>query len=95
MVRDLAIVLAEIAANEDRRLIVSTHSEGFVVALLSQIAAGKISVGDVSFILAENREGETALTRCEATSDGQIQGGLKAFMASEVKDLTNFLGLGK
>ena len=95
MVRDLAIVLAEIAANEDRRLIVSTHSEGFVVTLLSQIAAGKISVDDVSFILAENREGETALTRCEATSDGQIQGGLKAFMASEVKDLANFLGLGE
>ena len=95
MVRDLAIVLAEIAANEDRRLIVSTHSEGFVVALLSQIAAGKISVDDVSFILAENREGETALTRCEATSDGQIQGGLEAFMASEVKDLANFLGLGE
>ena len=95
MVRDLAIVLAEIAANEDRRLIVSTHSEGFVVALLSQIAAGKINVDDVSFILAENREGETALTRCEATSDGQIQGGLEAFMASEVKDLANFLGLGE
>ena len=95
MVRDLAIVLAEIAANEDRRLIVSTHSEGFVVALLSQIAAGKINVDDVSFMLAENREGETALTRCEATSGGQIQGGLEAFMASEVKDLANFLGLGE
>ena len=54
MVRELAIALAEIAVEKDRRLIVSTHSETFVVALLSQIAAGKIKTDDVSFVLAEN-----------------------------------------
>ena len=93
MVRKLAIAMAEIAANEGRNLIVSTHSEAFVVALLSQIAAGKVNVDDVSFILAENRGGETSLTQCEATEDGQIQGGLEAFMAGELEDLANFLGL--
>ena len=94
MVRKLAISMAEIVANEDRHLIVSTHSEAFVVALLSQIAAGNVSVDDVAFILAENREGETSLTRCEATEDGQIEGGLKAFMAGELEDLASFLGIG-
>ena len=94
MVRKLAIVMAEIAANEGRHLIVSTHSEAFVVALLSQIAAGNVNVQDVSFILAENQGGETSLTRCEATEDGQIHGGLEAFMAGELEDLATFLGLG-
>ena len=93
MVRRLAPVMAEIAANEDRRLIVSTHSEAFVVALLSQIAAGAINVNDVSFILAQNEDGETKLTRCKATPDGQIEGGLAPFMASELEDLAAFLGL--
>ena len=93
MVRRLAPVMAEIAANEDRRLIVSTHSEAFVVALLSEIASGTINVDDVSFILAENLEGETKLTRCEATPDGQIEGGLEPFMTSELEDLAAFLGL--
>ena len=93
MVRKLASVLAEIASNEDRRLIVSTHSEAFVVALLSQIAAGTINVDDISFILAENEDGETRLTPCEATPDGQIKGGLAPFMAEEVGDLMAFLGL--
>ena len=92
MVRRLASVLAEIAYYEDRRLVVSTHSEAFVVAILSQIAAGAINVDDVSFILAENVDGETKLTRCEATPDGQIEGGLKPFMA-ELEDLAAFLGL--
>jgi predicted ATPase len=93
MVRELAIALAEIAVEKDRRLIVSTHSETFVVALLSQIAAGKIKTGDVSFVLAENPNGSTILTQQNANRKGQIEGGLRAFMASEAKDLVDFLGL--
>ena len=93
MVRELAIALAEIAVEKDRRLIVSTHSETFVVALLSQIAAGKISVDDVSFVHAENPDGSTILTQQKANRNGQIEGGLRAFMASEAKDLVDFLGL--
>ena len=93
MVRELAIALAEIAVEKDRRLIVSTHSETFVVALLSQIAAGKIKTEDVSFVLAENPNGSTVLTQQKANRNGQIEGGLRAFMASEAKDLVDFLGL--
>ena len=93
MVRELAIVLAEIAKEKERRLIISTHSETFVIALLSQIAAGKINVDDVSFVLAENPDGSTVLTQQKATGNGQIEGGLRAFMASEAKDLMDFLGL--
>ena len=93
MVRELAIALAEIAVEKDRRLIVSTHSETFVVALLSQIAAGRISVDDVSFVHAENPDGSTVLTQQKANRNGQIEGGLRAFMASEAKDLMDFLGL--
>ena len=92
MVRELAIALAEIAMEKDRRLIVSTHSETFVVALLSQIAAGKINADEVSFVLAENPNGSTVLTQQKANRNGQIEGGLRAFMASEAKDLVDFLG---
>ena len=93
MVRELARAMVRIAANEDRRLIVSTHSEVFVTALLTQIAAGEASVDDVSFILAENRDGESTFTPQQATPDGQIAGGLRAFMASEIGDLAVLLGI--
>ena len=95
MVRELARAMAEIALQEDRCLVVSTHSEAFVVALLSHIAAGKIPLEDVSFIFAENLRGETTFEICEATQDGQIKGGLKPFMAGEVEDIASFLGLGQ
>ena len=93
MVRELARAMVGIVTNEDRRLIVSTHSEVFVTALLAQIAAGQVNVNDVSFILAENQDGESTFTPQKATSDGQISGGLKAFMASEVGDLAVLLGI--
>ena len=93
MVRELARAMVRIAANENRRLIVSTHSEVFVTSLLAQIAAGEANVDDVSFILAENRYGESTFTPQQATSDGQIAGGLRAFMASEIQDLAVFLGI--
>ena len=93
LVRKLAHTMMKISAKEDRKLIVSTHSETFVVALLTQIAAGNVGVDDVSFILAENRDGESVFKQRKATSDGQIQGGLETFIAAGVEDLSIFLGI--
>ena len=95
LVRKLAHAMAKIATTENRRLIVSTHSETFVVSLLTQIAAGNLNVADVSFIMAENQNGDSAFTRQEANKNGQIQGGLEAFITSELEDLAIFLGLDK
>ena len=93
LVRKLAHAMAEIAVKENRRLIVSTHSETFVVALLTQIAAGNVKVDDVSFVLAENRDGESVFAAQKATPDGQLQGGLETFIAAGIEDLAIFLGL--
>ena len=93
MVRNLVRVMAEIAKTHDRRFIVSTHSETFVVSLLAQIAAGKVSVDDVSFILAEKEDGESRFTKQEAKSNGQIEGGISSFIESELEDIAVFLGL--
>ncbi len=94
MVRKLVHAMVDIVSNDDRRFVISTHSETFVVALLAQIAAGKIGVDDVSFILAEKEDGESKFTKQEAESNGQIQGGLESFIASEFEDIAAFLGLG-
>lgn len=93
MVRKLVHAFVDIVSNSDRRFVISTHSETFVVALLAQIAAGKISVDDVSFILAEKDNGESNFTKQEAKPNGQIQGGLHSFIASEFEDIATFLGM--
>ena len=93
MVRKLVHAMADIASKHDKRFIVSTHSEVFVVSLLAQIAAGEVSVDDVSFILAEKEDGESRFTRQDAKPNGQIEGGLDSFIASEFEDIAQFLGL--
>ena len=93
MIRKLAHTMADIASEQDKRFIVSTHSETFVLALLAQIAAGKVSVDDVSFVLAEKEGRESRFTKQEAKPNGQIEGGIDSFIASEFEDISLFLGL--
>ena len=93
MVRKLAVTLAEISRQEDRCLLVSTHSESFVVALLAQIAAGNIPIESVSFLLAEKRHNGTVFEQCVTNEKGQISGGLRPFMAEEMEDVAIFLGI--
>ena len=93
MIRKLVHALADIACTKDKRFVISTHSEVFVVALLAQIAAGKVSVDDVSFVLTENEAGHSRFVKQETTPNGQIAGGLNSFIASGFEDIAVFLGL--
>ena len=93
MIRKLVHAFVDIVSNNNRRFVISTHSEAFVGSLLAQIAAGKIGVDDVSFILAEKENGASGFTKQEAKPNGQIQGGLDSFIASEFGDIAAFLGL--
>ena len=92
MIRKLVHAMVDIASSRDKRIVVSTHSETFVLSLLAQIAEGKIGVDDVSFIFAEKENGESRFTKQEANSDGQIQGGLGSFMEAELEDMAVFFG---
>ena len=95
MVRKLVHAMVDIVANSDKRIIVSTHSESFVLALLTRIITGEIGLDDVSFILADNSDGESVFAKKEAKSNGQIEGGLDSFVAHELEDMAVFLGLDK
>ena len=93
MVRKLVHAFVDIVSNNDKRFVISTHSETFVVALLAQIAAGKIGVDDVSFLLAQKENGESKFTKQKAESNGQIQGGLDSFIAAELEDMAVFFNV--
>ena len=93
MVRKLVHAMVDITSNMDKRIIVSTHSETFVLSLLAQIASGKVSVDDVSFIFAEKEDGVSKFTKQEASPDGQLEGGVSSFISSQFEDIAAFLGL--
>ena len=93
MIRKLALALVDIVANSDKRIIVSTHSETFVFALLTRVITGEIGLDDVSFIQADNSGGESVFSKKEVNPNGQIEDGLSAFEAGESEDIAIFLGL--
>ena len=93
MVRSLAKAIAEIARNEGKRFIISTHSETFVLSLLSQITAGKVDVNDVTLILATKKGLNSDFNSQQVLPNGQVEGGLDSFVASGFEDIATFLGL--
>ncbi|MFN0036249.1 MAG: AAA family ATPase [Saprospiraceae bacterium] len=93
MVRTLAASLLEIAVQHDKQFLISTHSEHFVQALMSQVAEGKASPEDIKVYFLERNGPETTIEAQPINEKGQIAGGLSHFYESELADLQSFFKL--
>jgi hypothetical protein len=90
-VRRFARALNEMVTHEGKNFVVSTHSEGFVLALLSLIAEERVSPERFAFYFAEKKGRYTEFERQVVHANGQIQGGLTSFMGGEIEDLKSLL----
>ncbi len=93
-IRQLARTLVEIVRNNDKRLIISTHSEQFVLSLMAMVVEGACSPDDIAAYLVTKDGKSTRVERQEVNDKGQIQGGLSNFMEGELEDMKTFLGVG-
>lgn len=86
-------VLSEVAKEEKKSFILTTHSENIVTALLSLVAEHRLSNEDVACYLCvkDKNTGRTVITEQRVTSDGQIEGGLLSFMEEELQYLKRLL----
>ena len=94
-VRRLARALADIAReNGDKHLIISTHSEQFIMSLLALVADGAYTPRYDSAIYLVTKEGkESKFQRQQVNEGGQVEGGLASFMEGELEDMKAFLGV--
>ena len=77
---DLAQVLAEIAKDDDKQIIMTTHSEYVAGRLLTLVAEGKLTTDELAIYAFEKDEkGECSATEIEVTERGQVKGGLTGF----------------
>ena len=90
VVRKVPHTLIELVKDEGKQLIVSTHSESLILALLSAIAREEITTNDVICYLTTRLNGVTDFTKQEITEDGQISEGLISFMGGELEDIETF-----
>ena len=89
-VRKLARTFVEIMRNEDKRFLLTTHSEVLVLALLSEVARGNLLPNEVAFYLTTKEGKETKYERQEVNELGQVEGGLSSFMEGEMEDIAAF-----
>ncbi|MGC9014860.1 MAG: AAA family ATPase [Thermoproteota archaeon] len=89
----LVETLIDIAKRKKKRIILSTHSEHIVGSLLTCIADGKISPEDVACYFLMKDKGNTIIREQKVNQKGQIEGGLTAFIETEVDAMRKMLGI--
>jgi len=91
--RKLAQELVRIKTEESKHFIITTHSEVFVTAFLAEVARGNLRPEEIACYLATKDSKEARFERQRVDEHGGIEGGLRAFMESELEDLKVFFGL--
>ena len=93
-IRRLVHALAEIVGeSDDKRLIISTHSEQFIMSLLALVAGGSYSPGDLAIYLVSKEGKASEFHRQQVSENGQIEDGLASFLEGELEDMKVFLGV--
>jgi hypothetical protein len=91
--RKLARTLVDIAKNENKHFIITTHSETFLMALLAEVARGRLAPEQLACYWTVKKGKEAQFERQQVNERGQIEGGLASFMEGELEDLKAFFGL--
>jgi len=90
-VRAFARAMAEMVNQENKSFLVSTHSEAFVLALLSLVAEGGFDKEQLAFYYVKKEGRKTTFEPQIIHDNGQLEGGLTSFMGGEVEDLKSLL----
>lgn len=90
--RNFAKSLCSISKEERKQIILVTHSEQFLVSLLTAVSDGVISSDDIRCYLSTKEKKTTTFNEQKVNKDGQIEGGLESFIEAEFEDLKRFLG---
>ena len=93
-IRRLVHALAEIVGESgDKRLLISTHSQQFVMSLLALVSERKYSPDNLAMYLVTKEGKESKFQRQQVKENGQIEGGFASFIEGELEDMKVFLGV--
>ena len=84
--------ICSIVKEENKQIILVTHSETLVSSLLVAIKEKIIFPQDVKLYLTEKEKKTTVFKEQKVNDKGQVEGGLSSFMEGELEDLRIMLG---
>jgi predicted ATPase len=89
---EMAQVLMEIAQEEKKNLLISTHSEHLLFRFLTNVAKGKLDPKDLVIYYFELEKGFSKVTKLDVDKNGRLSGGLKGFFETDLDEFARFLG---
>lgn len=91
--KKLTETFAEIVKEEEKCLIIETHSEIVVSAFLTLVAEKTLSPEDIKCYFFTKPKRETLIEEQTINEKGQIKGGLVSFMEIEIENIKTLLGI--
>ena len=89
---DLASILTEEAKSGDKQMIITTHSEHVVGRLLTLVAEGTLSAGELAiYSFEKDKYGACSASEIEVTDRGQVSGGLKSFFETDLDEMKRYV----
>jgi len=93
VVRKLARVFCSLVTEEQKQIILTTHSEQFLLSLLACVREGLIPASDLRCYHVTRDRRTSVFDEQPVTEAGQIEGGLSSFLEAEVEDLKSLLSI--
>jgi predicted ATPase len=91
VIRNFAKSLCIFAKEEEKQVILVTHSEQFLASLLTSVSDGVLSHEEIRCYLTAKEKRTTIFNEQKVQKDGQVEGGLESFIEAEIEDLKRFI----
>lgn len=89
----LARLFSETAREQKKQIIMTTHSEHFIVSLLTEVAQGKLTADDLAIYHFDHAGGATQVRLVPFDSAGRVAGGLPGFFEHRAHQLLDLLNI--
>lgn len=87
----LANILVEVAKQENKQLMITTHSEHILYDFLANVAEGKLSPDELSIWYFDKKNGEVEQPQeLPVDEKGRVEGGLRGFFEVELEQLERY-----
>jgi hypothetical protein len=93
VIRKLAQTLCRLAKEEEKQMIMTTHSEQLLIALLACVKQGLLKPEELVCYEATREKKRTQFKPRRVSADGQLEGGLSSFLDGELEDLKTLLAV--
>ena len=93
VIRKFARVLAQLATDENKQLVFTTHSADFLLAILACVKEGRLRSEHLRCYHVSREKRQTIFNPAPVSEQGQISGGLSSFLEGELQDIKSFLSV--